>query len=253
MRTLENLTLISSAVIGMVIFVLSLYSFYVDYSTFKSEINLALDAILIIFSGIIIGGSLNLRKKLTGYEVAVDRAFNDALYSKLKPIMEELALGIIEINSMRKKLEDVERKVSRVEELATTQRLAPEEKINFYLKAFIVMLFYLGTFIFMTQYTLPNMHLVSILLFLYWWGFITYEYKLYDRGEALVMLSAPVLIAPSLYLLLRIVVGIAYTQALIFVASAVYAYYYHQLAREISSGKSIDIKGKLRSLFKKKS
>ncbi len=251
MRTAENITLISSAIIGIVLFGLALYSFYIDYTTMKPELNLFIDAILIIFSGIIIGGSLNIRKKLSGYEVAVNRAFNDAVYSKLKPIMEEVALGIIEINSMRKKIDSMERKLSRIEELATTQKLSPEAKINFYFKTIIVMIFYLGTFVFMTQYTIPNLHLIAILLFLYWWGFITYEYKLFDRSEALIMLGAPVIIVPSLYLLLRVLVGLAFTQALIFVASAFYAWYYYNIAKEISSGKKLEVLSKIKGLFKR--
>ncbi len=247
MRTVESATLISSTLIGAMLFGLALYSFYIDYVTLKPWLNLFIDTILIIFSAIIIGGSLNIKKKLYGYEIAVNKTFNNVVYSRLKPIMEEVALGIIEINSLRKKLEEMENKLSVLEDLATTQKLSPEEKINFYFKTIIVMLFYLGTFVFMTQYSLPNIHLVAILLFIYWWGFITYEYKLFDKSEALVMLGAPVLIVPSLYLLLRVLVGMVFTQALMFVASGFYAWYYYLIAREITSGKRAEILEKIKS------
>ncbi len=241
MRTIESVFTLSAATIGAVLFAISLYSFYIDYNTSKPLINLTIDLILVFVSAIIVGGSLNIRKKLLGYEIAAERAFNEVVYSKLKPIVDEVALGIVEINAMKKRLEDVERKISVVEELATTQKLTPEQKINFYFKALIVMLFYLGTFVFMTQYTLPYLYLVTILLFLYWWLFITHEFNIFHRSEALAMLAAPVLIAPSLYMLLRILVGIAAAQGLMFVASGFYAYYYYNLAKKIVGGNSTSI------------
>ena len=233
MNTLENISTLSAAAIGALLLITSLYSFYIDYSYGKSPLNLLIDLTLLILSSIIVGGSLNLRKKLIGYRVAAEKAFDEVVYSRIKPVMDELALGIIEINSMRKKLEDIEKKVSTIETLATTQKLTPEQKINFYFKALIVMLFYLGTFIFMTQYTLPYLYLVSILLFIYWWIFITHEYNIFHKGEALVMLAAPVLIAPSLYILIRILLGVAAAQGLMFIASAFYAYYYYNLAKRL--------------------
>ncbi|ADC64836.1 hypothetical protein Ferp_0665 [Ferroglobus placidus DSM 10642] len=236
MNTLENISTLSAVIVGVLLFVASLYSFYIDYSAGKPALNILIDLTLLILSSIIVGGSLNLRKKLVGYKVAAEKAFDEVVYSKIKPVMDEVALGIIEINALKKKLEDVEKKVSIVEELATTQKLTPEQKINFYFKALIVMLFYLGTFVFMTQYTLPYLYLISILLFLYWWLFITYEYNIFHKSEALVMLAAPVLIAPSLYILLRIALGVAAAQGVMFLASAFYAYYYYNLAKKLVGG-----------------
>ena len=238
MKLIENISTLSAALVGSVIFILSLYSFYIDYYTNKPMLNLAIDIALLFLSAVIVGGSLNIRKKLVTYRISAEKTFNEVIYTRLKPIMEEVALGIVEVNSMRKKLEEVERKISAIEELATTQKLTPEQKINFYFKAMIVMLFYLGTFVYLMQYTLPYNYLISILLFIYWWLFITYEYNIFHRGESLIMLAAPVLIAPSAYILLRILLGVAAAQGLIFAFSALYAYYYYTIAKKIAGEKA---------------
>ena len=251
MKLIENVSTLSAALIGAVIFFVSLYSFYVDYSLGKPTLNLIIDLVLIFLSATIVGGSLNIRKKLVSYKVSAEKAFNEVIYSRLKPIMDEVALGIVEINEMRKKLEDVEKKISHIEELATSQKLTPEQKINFYFKATIVMLFYLGTFIYLMQYTLPYNYMISILLFIYWWLFITYEFDIFHRGEALVMLAAPVLIVPSVYILSRVLLGVAYAQGIVFLASAFYAYYYYLLAKNIVSEEEDKISEKVKAFLRR--
>ncbi|AIY90876.1 hypothetical protein [Geoglobus acetivorans] len=234
MKSSDNLITLIAFIIGISVLALSLYSFYTDYSMGRPAINLAIDVIFLMFSAVLVGGSLNLRKRLKGYEVSVNAAFNEVVYSRLKPIMEEVALGIVEMNRVSKKIENLERKISAIEELATTQKLTPEERINFYFKAVVVMVFYIGLFMYMTQYTLPYNYILSALLFIIWWGFITFEFQIFDKGEALVMLIAPVLIIPSLYTLTRTLAGISIAQGMVFIASAFYAYYYYIVAKGIT-------------------
>lgn len=248
MKLSDNLVTIVAFVTGISMLALSLYSFYTDYSLDRPVTNLVIDLTFLVFSAVLVGGSMNLRKRLKGYEVSVNAAFNEVVYSRLKPILEEVALGIVEINRVSKRIENLERKISAVEELATTQKLSPDEKINFYFKAIVVMVFYVGLFIFMTQYTLPYNYILSAILFIIWWGFITLEFQIFERGEALVMLIAPVLIVPSLYTLMKVLAGISIAQGVVFAASALYAYYYYLLARGIAGGNMKGFRGALRDL-----
>ncbi len=251
MRMQDSLVTLIAFFVGIALFALSLWSLYTDYQLERPAENIAIDVILIIFSSILVGGSLNLRKRLAGYEISANAAFNEIIYSKLKPILEEVAIAIVEINRLSKRVERVENKISVIEDLATTQRLTPEQKINFYFKSVVVMVFYIGIFIFITQYILPYDHLLSSLLFLVWWGFITAEFRLFDRSEALIMLVAPPLIVPSLYLILRTLAGVAITHGIIFVASAVYAYYYYLLARNLQSQEKESLRGKIKNTLSK--
>ncbi len=247
MRVQDNLVTLIAFLTGLILFAVSLLSLHADYQLERPLENLIIDVIFLIFSAILIGGSLNLRKRLSGYEVSVNAAFNEVIYSKLKPILEEVAIGIIEMNRLSKKVENIEKKISVIEELATTQKITPEQKINFYFKSIIVMILYIGIFVFITQYILPYDHLISPLLFLVWWGLITIEFNIFDKGEALIMLIAPPLIVPSLYLILKTLVGVAITHGLIFVSSAIYAYYYYLLAKSIRSPERESLRGKIKT------
>ncbi|AKG92142.1 hypothetical protein GAH_00511 [Geoglobus ahangari] len=251
MRFAENLSTASAVIVGGIILLVSLYSLYIDYSTGKGILNIAIDTVMIFLSAVLIGGGLSTRKRLRSYKVAADRAFEEVVYSKLKPILDEVAMGILEINTMRKKLDSVEEKMAKLENYATTGRLTPEHKVNFYFKALIVMLFYLGTVMFMMQYTLPYNHILAILLFIYWWLFITAEFEIFSTGEALVMLIAPVLIVPSLYILSRVFLGVALAQGVVFLASGVYAYYYYTVAKKVSTGQEVKISRKIRDFVGK--
>ncbi len=251
MRMQDSLVTLIAFFVGVILFVLSIISLYTDYQLERPPENIAIDVLFLIFSSILIGGSLNLRKRLVGYEVSANAAFNEIIYSKLRPVLEEVAVAIVEINRLSKRMESVENKISVIEDLATTQKLTPEQKINFYFKSIVVMVFYIGIFIFITQYVLPYDHILSSLLFIVWWGFITTEFRLFDRSEALIMLIAPPLVVPSLYLILRTLAGIAITQGVIFVASAVYAYYYYMLAKNIRSQERESLKGKIKNTLSK--
>ena len=236
MRLQENIATLSAIVVGLVVLALSLYSLNTDYTSGKPAVNLIIDAFMVLFSATLIGGSLSLRKRITGYEVAATRAFNEVVYSRLRPVLDEVAYGIVEMNALRKRVEEMDRKLDRLEEYAVTQKLTPEYKMNFYFRAVIAMVFYVATFMFMLQYTLPFNHMLVVFLYMYWWLFITHEFKIYSKGEALVMLLAPVLLVPSLYLLLKVFFGIPVALGVVLASSALYAYYYYTIARNIAGG-----------------
>ncbi len=249
MKFRDALSVASGIIVGLVVFVISLYSLYTDYLLGRSMSYVAVDAFLLFLSSVLIGNSLSIRKRISGYEVAASRAFNEVVYSRLKPILDEVAYGIVEMNVLRKKIEELDRKLDRIEESATTQKLTPEYKLNFYFRAIIVMIFYISTFTFMLQYTLPYNHMLAALLYIYWWAFITHEFKLYTKGEALVMLAAPVLLVPSLYLLIRIFAGTPVALGTVLATSALYAYYYYLIAKRVDrSGEGLrELIGRIRS------
>lgn len=247
MRVQDNIVTMITFFIGVLMFVLSLLSLSTDYQLEKPIENIVIDITFLIFSSILIGGSLNLRKRLSGYEISVNKAFNEVVYSRLKPILEEVAVGVVEINRLSKKIDNIERRVSVIEDLATTQKLTPEHKINFYFKSTIVMILYIGIFIFITQYILPYQHILISLLFLVWWGFITFEFRIFDKSEALFMLIAPPLLVPSLYLIFKTLFGVALTNGIIFLSSGLYAYYYFHLAKNIVSPRRESLRGKIKS------
>ena len=234
MRFEENVTTLIAIFLGILLFVLSLYSLYYDYTFNKPLVYVIIDLSILILSSIILGGSFNLRKRLTAYRVVAERAFDEVVYNRLKPILDEVAFGIVEMNEMKSRLERIEGKISFIEDFAKKEKLTPESTINFYFKTFIAMFFYFGTLVFMLQFTLPNLHFIAILLYIYWWLFFSYEYKIFHRIEALMMLAIPILLVPSSFILLRIFIGISMTMAIIFLTSALYAYYYFHYSKYLS-------------------
>ena len=233
MNAAENITTITSALIGALLLVASLYSLYIDYTSMRPEIYIAIDFAIVIISSIILGGSLKLRRRVTAYTVAANRAFDEVIYNRLKPIMEEVALGILEVNEVKTKMESLEKAIASLEDKLTIRPAAPEAGAAFYLKTVVAMLVYFGTYLFMIQFTLPYENYLYILLYAYWWFFFTFEFRVQHRTEAWIALSIPVLLVPAGTILLRVLVGLTILMAIVFLTSMIYGYLYYRYAREL--------------------
>jgi len=234
MNVAENVTTMTSAFVGALLLVASIYSLYVDYSSMRPEIYIVIDFILVIISSIILGGSLKLRRRITAYSVAANRAFDEVIYNRLKPIMEEVAIGILEVNEVKTKMESLEKAVASLEDKLSVRAAAPETGVAaFYMKTVVAMLVYFGTYLFMIQFTVPYENYLYILLYAYWWFFFTFEYRVQHRTEAWIALSIPVLLVPAGSILLRVLVGLTMLMAIVFVTSIIYGYLYYRYAREL--------------------
>jgi len=235
MNVAENVTTITSAFVGALLLVASLYSLYVDYSSMRPEIYVAIDFVLVIISSVILGGSLKLRRRMTAYTVAANRAFDEVIYNRLKPILEEVAIGILEVNEVKTKMESLEKSIASLEDRLSVRAAAPETgTATFYMKTIVAMLVYFGTYLFMIQFTIPYENYLYILLYAYWWFFFTFEFRVQHRTEAWIALSIPVLLVPAGSILLRVLVGLTILMAIIFLTSMIYAYLYYRYARELS-------------------
>ena len=234
MNAAENITTLASALIGALLLVASLYSLYVDYSLMHPLTYIAIDLILVIISSILLGGSLKLRRRMTAYSLAASRAFDEVIYNRLRPVLEEVAIGILEVNEVKTKMESIEKAVASLEDKISVSAAAPEAGASFYMKTIVAMLVYFGTYLFMIQFTIPYENYLYVLLYAYWWFFFTFEFRIQHRTEAWIALSIPVLLVPAGTILLRVLVGLTILMAIIFLSSMIYAYLYYRYARELS-------------------
>ena len=238
----EKAVIVIAAVIGLGMLGLSLVSMYNDFVGGKSLPYLLVDLAFFSFGTILAGGSLRLYKRLVMLSVVTESAFEDVVYTRLRPVLEEIAHGTVEINEVKTKLSNLEKRLEKMEEELTKPAEvvgvpAPEalalRKTAFYMRTVITSMFFFGAYLFLLNYSLPFEPYLYTLLYVLWWFFITKEFDLFNRIEAWVVLGIPVLLVPAGSIILRATIGLAPLMGLIFLTVVIYAYLYYLYARTL--------------------
>ena len=228
---------------GIIILVISLYSLYLDYVSFRPVYYLVVDMAFVILSAILVGGGFKLGRRLTAYRYAAATAFDEFLYSRFRPILEELALGIVEVNEVKSRIMKMENMLSELHsgvtkppevELPTYPESLALRKTAFYMKTIVVAIFFFGTYFFFLEFRLRFEEYMFPILYIIWWVFITKEFELYRRTEAWVALAIPVILVPTGSIILGVVFGLTVQMGIIFLTVAIYAVAYYYYAKEIS-------------------
>lgn len=241
---LEKAVIAIMLILGIFLFIISLVSMYNDFSTGKPLDYIFVDVAFLLLAAVITGGGLKLYRKLVMFSVVTQSAFEEVIYSNLRPLLQELAFSTAEFNEVKTRVSGLERKISHIEEELTKPieyevPSAPADvytlrKTAFYMRTIVVSLFFFGTYLFLLDFNLPNEPYLYTILYMFWWVFITKEFDLFSRVEAWVILGIPILLVPAGALILRAVLGIAMLMGIIFITSVVYAYLYYQYAKTLS-------------------
>jgi|GEM_PF-989611 len=238
--TAEKAVIVIATTIGFGILGLSLVSMYNDFVSGKNMSYLLVDLAFFSFGTILAGGSLRLYKRLVMLSVVTESAFEDVVYSRLRPILEEIAHGTVEMNEVKTRLSNLEKRLVRMEEeltkpaeVATPAEALALRKTAFYMRTVITSIFFFGAYLFLLNYSLPFEPYLYTLLYILWWFFITREFDLFHRIEAWIVLGIPVLLVPAGSIILRTTIGLAPLMGLIFLTVVVYAYLYYLYARTL--------------------
>jgi len=240
--TAEKAVIAITAIVGLSLLGLSLISIYNDFSSSKGLPYLIVDLAFFAFGITLTGGSLRLYKRLVIFSVVTESAFEDVIYTRLRPVLEEIAYGTADINEVKTKILNLEKKLDKMEgELTKPPEVAispPDalvlRKTAFYMRTVITSMFFFGAYLFVLNYILPFEPYLYTLLYVLWWVFITKEFNLFHRVEAWIVLGIPVLLVPAGSIILSATIGIAPLMGLIFTSVIVYAYLYYLYARTLT-------------------
>lgn len=241
---IEKAVIAIMVLIGIFIFLVSLVSMYNDFTQGRNLGYLLVDFAFLLFSAVLIGGGLKLYRKLVMFAVVTESAFEEVVYTNLRPLLREIAFSTTELDEVKTRVSGLEKKITHMEDELTRPidheaRGAPADmlmfrKTTFYMRSMVVALFFFGTYLFLLDFNIPNEPYLYTLMYVYWWVFITKEFDLFSRIEPWVILGIPILLVPAGALILRTVAGVALLMGLIFITVVAYAYLYYQYARTLS-------------------
>ncbi len=241
---IEKAVIAIMVLIGVFVLLISLVSMYNDFTQGRNMGYLIVDLAFLLFSAVLIGGGLKLYRKLMMFSVVTQSAFEEVVYTNLRPLLREIAFSTTELDEVKTRISGLERKVTHMEDELTRPveyeaREAPTDmfmfrKTAFYMRSMVVALFFFGTYLFLLDFNIPNEPYLYTLMYVYWWVFITKEFDLFSRIEPWVILGIPILLVPAGALILRTVAGIALLMGLIFTTVIAYAYLYYQYAKTLT-------------------
>jgi hypothetical protein len=240
----EKVVIALISLLGVGLLVLSLISMYNDFIQARPIMYLIIDFSFLFIAVLIIGGALKLYKRLMMFALLTESAFEEIIYTKLKPLLEEIAFGTVELNEVKTRVLGLERKIGHIEEELTKPK--PEvthvadslalKKTAFYMRTIVAAMLFFGMYLFLLEYSVPYEPYLYVFLYVLWWFFVTKEFNLFNRIEAWIVLGTPILLVPAGAIILRAVFGLVPLMGFIFLTVIIYAYLYYQYATALSEG-----------------
>jgi len=240
---IEGMVVAIAIVVGVFILGLSLISLYNDFITERDIQYLIVDLIFFGFGLLLLCGSLKIYKRLLMLSVATESIFEDVMYRRLKPLIDMVASGAIDLNEVKTMVTSLEKRLDKMEETLTkpAEVAVPERivynKSAFYMRTVITLFVFLGIYNFYLSYTVPYEPYLYTILYIIWWVFVTMEFNMFHKVEAWVVFGIPILIVPSSSLIMIATIGYTPSMGIIFATSLIYAYLYYIYAKSLSSGK----------------
>jgi hypothetical protein len=150
-------------------------------------------------------GGITLAKKTIAMEQLIDMGFENGVYNRLEPVLEEIAGTQIVIDKMDERLNNMNINIDRLKKRSVEFKIPGTgpafgidiaAQISRFLRLIILINITLAAFIFLLKFTRSYTPFVLTMLYVLWWLEITYEYTLWKRSSAYYWVFFPILTIP---------------------------------------------------------
>lgn len=243
----EKIGLICALIISILIMVIADISFYIDFVINSNYTYALIDLIInLICIGSIYFIIKTFKRRIMA-DVFIDTAFQEGLYSRLRPLVENIAKSQIDTNIILERLENVDLKVQTVLKQGYSREvrsrgfmdepIAVGTSVKFAIKTIFLITVTMAIFIFLINFQLLGLtHYTVLLIFIMWWAFITNEYNLWRDSMAWGMVFFPILVVPVMVMLLTTLLNYNVLLAMIYLTVGLYTFSYYLWALYASSG-----------------
>ena len=242
----EKIGLISALIITIAILLFSAVSFFIDFASANYLYALIDISLIIIFIGPIYFIFRTFKRRIVT-EVLIDTAFQDGVYARLEPLIENIAQAHIGTNVVLDRLSNIDLKVQNILEERYERDIRSKDlmqepiavgtSIKFAIKTIFLMTVTMAAFMFFVNFNLSGITPYAILLiFIMWWVFITNEYGLWKEATAWSMVFLPILAIPVTVMLLGNLLNYNVMMATMYVFVGIYTFIYYLWAVYSSTG-----------------
>ncbi len=243
----EKIGLICAFVISILILAFSSLSFFIDLFI-KYDYQFALiDLTIIIMSLAAIYFIYNAFKRRIITDILIDTAFQNGIYARLQPLIENIAQASVGADIIMDRLSNIEVKVQNIQKEQysrevkssdyTQEPVAIGTSIKFTIKTIFLITLTMAAFMFLLNFNLGGITPYAVLLvFIMWWGFITNEYNLWKETSAWTAVFFPVLVIPITVMLLGNLLNYNVLLAGMYVSLGLYTFAYYIWAVYATTG-----------------
>lgn len=239
----EKIGLVSALIISAAILIFSSLSLLIDLFVKLDIIYSLIDLLIIMVSLTSIYYIINAFKKRIVNELLIDTAFQDGLYTRLQPLIENIAQAHVGANIILDKIYDLDLKVQTLlkeqyKEEITAKSIAVGSSIKFTIKFILLITITMAAFMFLLNFNLGGVVPYGVLLvFVMWWGFITAEYNLWKETAAWTAVFFLILVIPITVMLLGTLLNANNVlMAAMYVAVGLYTFAYYVWAVYATTG-----------------
>lgn len=239
----EKIGLVSILTILAGIFILSVISLIVDIFIKFSFFSVIVDTIFMMISLVASYFIFNILRRKMVTELLVDTAFQQGVYSRLQPLIDNIASAQTGTDIMLDRISKVDLKVEnilkekRVGESVVDEYVALGTTNKFVIKSIFMIVITMAIFMFLVNFNLGGITPYATLsIFVLWWLFITNEYDLWKDSSAWSMVFFPILIIPTTFIILSNILNYNVLIALLYLLLGLYSLLYYFWAVYVSTG-----------------
>ncbi|NJD53228.1 MAG: hypothetical protein FIB07_10210 [Candidatus Methanoperedens sp.] len=244
----KKIGLMSALIISIVILIFSIFSLYNDIILTDNYNYAIIDLIVIVLVCMfVVFYIIDEFKSRIVTDILIDSAFQEGIYKRMHPLIENIAKAHIDTNLLLEKVEKIDLKIQNLskesyEKEINTDNIMQEPialgtSIKFTVKSIFFITLTMAVFMLLVNFNIGWVTQYAVLsIFFIWWCFITNEYKLWNEKNAWSFVFLPVLLVPVIVMVLNKTLNYNLLIATLYFFVGSYTIVYYLWANYISTG-----------------
>ncbi len=226
-----SISTICNLLLGGVVAIGASASFVIDVTSTQNLAGIGIDLLVMFVS------YMTVWNAISGYlEAKIARKHIEEEWDyKVKPLMTLMTETAGRINKIEADVMSTNLKVNstldyvmKAQDMdASKVYILPGASFKFICKVMVLIIFTFSSLIYTTAYPLGIVHYFILAIYLCWWTLFTSEYKLFPNTTAWVWGIAPIMIIPTVGIILDTTLGLNYMIGILFFGMFIYAYSYY--------------------------
>lgn len=202
------------------------------------------DIILLIIGIIALRIGIRLMKKSILFEQLLDLGFEEGIYSRLAPVVSEIAKAQAELKDVHERLDTMNLNIDNLRKRSVEIKVGDSSafgvdisaQVSRFLRLVLLMNASLGAFIYLLYFTRESTPTILTFLFIIWWLEITSDFNLWNKSSAYIWVFFPILTIPITAILSAIIFGHDLLIGLMMLTLVVYSISYYTWSRYVVEG-----------------
>lgn len=224
--------------LGMIsMFLSAIYLIYlsapalIDHLTGDIEDPNFLNNLVILTLGIgVLYSTFAFYRRIVFIEYSINAGFEQVIYPRLEPVLKEVAGVQVGLDEMRDRVDMVNLNIDQLRRsipIRSNDSNVSAPNIISFLRAVVLVNICTGAFLFLLQYTRGYVPYALTIMYVLWWLEITYEFNLWHVSKAWGWVFPPILLVPTLSILMDIIYGADKLIGLMALGLVIYSFAYY--------------------------